>query len=122
MGSGFVGHDTAHSSQMKRGTILWINLEDSRPPEFGKTRPGILISNSEQNAHLETVVVIPLSTQAPEVWPLRLKCELAGKKISYAVLPGIRQVKKTRLLDVIEIAPAKFMHLLDRALAAYLSD
>lgn len=107
---------------MKRGTILWINLEDARPPELGKTRPGILVSNSEHNAHLETVVAVPLSTQAPEVWPLRLKLKLAGQKISYVVLPGIRQVKKTRLLDVIEIAPAEFMHTLDRALRAYLSD
>lgn len=36
--------------------------------------------------------------------------------------PGMRQVKKTRLLDVIEIAPTEFMHSLDRALSAYLSD
>jgi mRNA interferase MazF len=107
---------------MKRGTILWINLEDARPPELGKTRPGILISNSEHNAHLETVVAVPLSTHAPEVWPLRLKHKLAGQKISYVVLPGIRQVKKTRLLDVIEVAPPEFMHTLDRALLAYLSD
>ncbi len=107
---------------MKRGTILWINLEDARPPEFGKTRPSIVVSISEHNAHLETVVAIPLSTQAPEVWPLRLKLELVGQKPSYAVLPGIRQVKKTRLLDVIEIAPTQFMHVLDRALSAYLSD
>ena len=107
---------------MKRGTVLWINLEDARPPEFGKTRPSIVVSNSEHNAHLETVVAIPLSTQAPDVWPLRLKFELVGQKPSYAVLPGIRQVKKTRLLDVIGIAPTHFMHRLDRALSAYLSD
>ncbi len=107
---------------MKRGTILWINLEDARPPELGKTRPGIVISNSEQNAHLETVVAIPFSTQAPEVWPLRLKFDLANQKTSYAVLPGIRQIKKTRLLDVIQMAPAEFMNTLDRALLAYLTD
>ena len=107
---------------MKRGTILWINLEDAKPPELGKTRPGILVSNSDQNAHLETVIVVPFSTQAPEVWPLRLKFELSGQKTSYAVLPGMRQVKKSRLLDVIEIAPAEFIHTLDRALFAYLSD
>lgn len=107
---------------MKRGTILWINLEDARPPELGKTRPGLLISNSEHNAHLETVVVVPLSTQAPEVWPLRLKLELSGQKTSYLVLPGMRQVKKTRLLDVIEIASPEFMREIDRALAAYLAD
>ncbi len=107
---------------MKRGTILWINLEDSRPPELGKTRPGIIVSNSEQNAHLETVVAVPLSTQAPEVWPLRLQYKLASGKPSFAILPGIRQVKKTRLLDVIEVAPAEFMHTLERALQAYLAD
>lgn len=106
---------------MKRGTIVWINLEDTRPPEFGKTRPGILISNSEQNAHLESVVVVPFSTQAPEVWPLRLKLDLAGK-VSYAVLPGIRQVKKTRLLDVIDMASHDFLRNLDKALFAYLTD
>ncbi len=107
---------------MKRGTILWVNLKEARPPELGKTRPAILISNSEQNAHLESVVAIPLSTQAPEVWPLRLKLEVPGQKTGYAILPGIRQVKKTRFLDVIGIAPSEFMHKLDRALAAYLSD
>ena len=106
---------------MKRGTILWINLEDTRPPEFWKTRPGILISNSEHNAHLESVVVIPFSRQAPEVWPLRLTVEVAGK-VSYAILPGIRQVKKTRLLDVIDVASPEFLRNLVRALVAYLPD
>ncbi len=122
MGGSISRDDPADPPEMKRGTILWINLEDTRPPEFGKTRPGILISNSEHNAHLETVVAIPLSTQSPALWPLRLPLKLASKKISYAVLPGMRQVKKTRLLDVIEIAPAEFMHSLDQALSAYLSD
>ena len=122
MGGRSPRYDAAEPPEMKRGTIVWINLEDTRPPEFGKTRPGILISNSEHNAHLETVVAIPLSTQGPALWPLRLPLKLASKKISYAVLPGMRQVKKTRLLDVIEIAPAEFMHSLDRALSAYLSD
>jgi len=107
---------------VKRGTVLWINLEGATPPEFGKTRPGIIVSNSEQNTLLETVVAIPLSTQAPEVWPLRLKLELPGRKASYVILPGIRQVKKGRLLDVIEVASAEFMRRLDRALFAYLSD
>ncbi len=122
MGGCPAGDGSKETPQMKRGTILWINLEDAKHPEMGKTRPGILISNSEHNAQLPTVVVIPFSTQAPEVWPLRLRFDLAGGKTSYAILPGIRQVKKTRLLDMIEIAPPEFIHALDRALSAYLSD
>jgi hypothetical protein len=34
----------------------------------------------------------------------------------------MRQVKSSRLLDVMGHAPAEFMRELDRALAAYLSD
>jgi mRNA-degrading endonuclease toxin of MazEF toxin-antitoxin module len=112
----------APATKMKRGTVCWINLEDATPPEFAKTRPGIIVSNSEQNTLLQTVVAVPLSTNAPAIWPLRLRLEMHELKISYAILPGIRQVTKTRLLDIIDIAPAKFMRLLDRALDAYLSD
>jgi mRNA-degrading endonuclease toxin of MazEF toxin-antitoxin module len=43
---------------MTRGTIVWVNLEDADPPEMGKTRPGVVVSNSEQNSLLDTVVVV----------------------------------------------------------------
>jgi mRNA-degrading endonuclease toxin of MazEF toxin-antitoxin module len=122
MGVGAAGDSGASASKMKRGTVCWINLEDATPPEFAKTRPGIIVSNSEQNALLQSVVAIPLSTHAPAIWPLRLRLEMPELKISYAVLPGIRQVTKTRLLDIIDIAPPKFIRLLDRALDAYLRD
>ena len=69
-----------------------------------------------------TLGVVAAATHAPAIWPWRLRLEMIGLKISYAVLPGIRRVTKTRLLDIIDIAPEKFMRLLDRALDAYLRD
>jgi hypothetical protein len=55
----------AHTeAKMKRGTIVWINLEDTAPPELGNTRPGILVSHTEQNHILPTVVIVPLSSRA----------------------------------------------------------
>ena len=105
---------------MRRGTIIWVNLEDTSPPEFGKTRPGIVVSNSEQNRILETVVIVPLSSRAPEIWPLRLRLEFPKKKVNFAVIAGIRQVSRSRLLEVVGIAPAEFLANLNRALAAYL--
>jgi mRNA interferase MazF len=107
---------------MRRGSIVWINLEDTHPPEFGKTRPGIVISNTEQNTVLETVVVIPLSTRPPEMWPLRLQISLPLKKRGFAVIPGIRQVSKARLMDVIGTISTESMREIDRALRAYLAD
>ena len=107
---------------MKRGTFCWVNLEPASPPEFGKVRPALVVSNSEQNAVLQTVVVIPLSTQPGEIWPLRLKVVLPGGKLSYAVLPGIRQIHKARITEIIGLSPSDFMAKLDVALSAYLKD
>ncbi len=82
---------------MRRGTICWVNLEPVSPPELGKTRPAVVISNSDQNLVLQSVVVVPLSSRAPEIWPLRIRMELSRKQASYAILPGIRQVSKARI-------------------------
>ena len=107
---------------MKRGTICWVNLEPVSPPELGKTRPAIVISNSDQNTVLQSVVVVPLSSQAPEIWPLRLRLELPRGKTSFAVLPGIRQVSKTRIQETVGLAQTSEMNRLDQALSLYLND
>ena len=58
---------------MKRGSIHWVNLSDEQPPEMSKVRPAVVLSNSTLNARLNTVAIVPLSTQAGEIWPLRVK-------------------------------------------------
>ncbi len=107
---------------MKRGSVYWINLEPSAPPELGKVRPGVVVSNSVQNERLDSVVVVPLSTRAPEIWPLRLRMEIEGLEISYAVVPGIRQVSKSRLHEMVSLAPSETMDHLGAALALYLGE
>lgn len=106
---------------MIRGTIVWVNLADADPPEMGKVRPAIIISNSQQNSVLETVVVVPLSSRPPAIWPLRLELPASGKrKKGFAIVPAIRQVDKQRLLETIGIASEAFMHELAHAVQAYL--
>lgn len=107
---------------MKRGSIFWVNLVPATPPEFGKLRPALVISNSEQNSILSTVIVLPFSTKAPAIWPLRLECTLPNRKKSYAVLPGIRQISKQRLGQLIGHLTATELGQIDEAVATYLSD
>ena len=107
---------------MKRGAIYWVNLEPTVPPELGKVRPGLIISNSEQNARLPTVVILPLSSQPPEIWPLRLRFQMPKGKESFVIVPGIRQVNKKRLQGMISLVPLSFLAKVDYALQAYLSD
>lgn len=107
---------------MKRGGIYWVNLGPSQPPEFGKTRPGLVVSSSVHNEILNSVVVIPLSTSPGEIWPLRLQVPGFPGRNSFAVLPGLRQVAKQRLVESITFAPPDWMRRLDEALALYLGE
>lgn len=105
---------------MKRGTVVWVDLSDSSPPEMGKVRPGIVVSGTAHNEVLNTVVVVPTSTVAPEILPLRLSVGAFGGKESYAVIPGIRQVRKGRLRGVIGQLSHDHLSALDGCLEAYL--
>jgi mRNA interferase MazF len=107
---------------MRRGSIYWINLEPSSPPELGKVRPAVVVSNTAQNERLDSVVVVPLSSRAPEIWPLRLKLEARNLRTSFAVVPGIRQVSKARLHELIAQAAPDALGRLTEALGAYLGD
>ena len=107
---------------MKRGALYWVNLEQGRLSEFGKTRPALIISNSDQNSMLPTVVILPLSTQPPEIWPLRLALKMPRGKESFVVIPGIRHVHKTRLQETIGLVHPSFLDRIDEALFAYLRD
>ena len=107
---------------MKRGTVLWVNLSDAHPPEMDKVRAAVVLSNTILNAGLSTVVVVPLSTQAGEIWPLRVKVAAGGRKPGFAVIPGIRQVAKARLQNATAILATADLQKIERAVAEYLSD
>ncbi len=107
---------------MKRGTILWVNLSDVHPPEMDKVRLAVVLSGSVFNMRLNTVVVVPLSTQTGEIWPLRVKVSTGAKKASFAVIPGIRQTAKGRLLDVLGSLSPGDLERIERAVCEYLSD
>jgi mRNA-degrading endonuclease toxin of MazEF toxin-antitoxin module len=105
---------------MKRGTVVWVDLSDASPPEMGKVRPGIVVSGTAHNEVLNTLVVIPMSTVAPEILPLRMSVGTFGGKESFAVIPGIRQVRKGRLRGVVGQISHEHLSALDDCLEAYL--
>lgn len=105
---------------MKRGAVVWVDLSDTTPPEMGKVRPGIVVSGAVHNEMLNTLVVVPTSSIAPEIWPLRLAVGSFAGKDSYAVIPGIRQVRKGRLRGALGHLSHEHLAALDECLEAYL--
>jgi mRNA-degrading endonuclease toxin of MazEF toxin-antitoxin module len=106
---------------MNRGTVVWVDLSDASPPEMGKVRPAIIVSGTAHNEGLSTVVVIPTSSLAPQILPLRVSIGFLAGKESYSVVPGIRQVKKTRVRGTIGQLSGEHLAAIDTSLEAYLS-
>ena len=108
---------------MTRGTVVWVDLSDASPPEMGKRRPAVIVSNSMQNQVLDSVVAIPLSSRQPEIFPLRVRVAPSGLKgHSFAVVPAIRQVNKSRFLATAGRLKESELVALDQAIQEYLSD
>ena len=105
-----------------RGSLFRINLGSTSPPEFGKTKPGLIVSSTAHNEVLDSVVVVHLSTIGDEIRPLHIRTDNVRGKAAFAVLPGIRQVSKARLAGFIGVASSPFMTRLDAAIALYLGD
>ncbi|WP_288639616.1 type II toxin-antitoxin system PemK/MazF family toxin [uncultured Lentilactobacillus sp.] len=48
--------------ELHQGNILFINLNPAKGTETKKERPCMVVSNDEYNRHLNTVLVIPISS------------------------------------------------------------
>jgi mRNA interferase MazF len=80
----------------KRGDVHLIHLDPTRGREIKKTRPCVIVSPDELNAHLQTVIVAPL-TSSGKPYPFRVPC-VFDKKHGLIVLDQIRTVDRERLL------------------------
>ena len=80
---------------MKRFEVWIVNLDPTVGSEIKKTRPAVIVSPDELNAHLQTVVVVPLTTGRS--YPFRIATRVQGKP-GVAAVDQIRTVDKLRLV------------------------
>ena len=80
---------------MKRFDVWLVNLDPTVGSEIKKTRPGVIVSPDELNSHLETVVIVPLTTG--RAYPFRIATQVQGKK-GVAAIDQVRTVDKRRLV------------------------
>lgn len=76
--------------------IYLVDLEPRYGSEPDKCRPCIIVSPDELNRHLQTVVIVPLTTTIRE-WPFRPLIRYTGKKCD-ACIDQIRVIDKKRLV------------------------
>lgn len=78
-----------------RFEVYLVSLDPTVGSEIRKTRPCVVISPDEMNAHVATVIVAPMTTKG-RPYPTRVPCQFEGKS-GQVVLDQIRTVDKSRL-------------------------
>ena len=81
---------------MKRGEIWLVNLDPTIGSEIKKTRPCVIVSPSELNQYLRTVMMAPMTSKGFAA-PFRVPVTHAGTK-GLIVLDQLRSVDKQRLV------------------------
>ena len=79
-----------------RDEVFLVNLDPTRGSEIQKTRPCVVVSPEELNAHLRTFIVAPMTTGG-HPYPFRVPCRF-GRRAGHVVLDQIRTVDRERLV------------------------
>ncbi|HSN98776.1 MAG TPA: type II toxin-antitoxin system PemK/MazF family toxin [Candidatus Nanopelagicales bacterium] len=81
---------------VRRGEVFLVDLDPTRGSEIQKTRPCVVVSPEELNAHLRTVIVAPLTTGG-QPYPFRVACRFENKS-GLVVIDQLRTVDRERLV------------------------
>ncbi|MHB1587318.1 MAG: type II toxin-antitoxin system PemK/MazF family toxin [Acidiferrobacteraceae bacterium] len=81
---------------VSRFDVCLVSLDPTQGHEIHKTRPCVILSPDEMNAHIGTVIVAPMTTKGRD-YPTRIPLTFRRKK-GQLVLDQIRTVDKTRLV------------------------
>lgn len=80
---------------VQRFDVWLVNLNPTVGSEIRKTRPALVLSPDEMNAHINTIIIAPMTTKGRE-YPTRVPCVFQGKS-GQVVLDQLRTVDKQRL-------------------------
>lgn len=81
--------------EIERFSVYWIDLNPTKGSEIQKKRTCIVVSPDELNRHLNTVIIVPL-TSTIRNYPFRVRCTVNGQD-GEAVIDQLRTVDKSRL-------------------------
>jgi mRNA interferase MazF len=81
--------------------VYWVDLNPTVGAEMQKVRPCVVVSPQELNDHLDTVIIVPI-TSAIHGYPFRVGCRIMGRDGEMAT-DQIRTIDKRRLKNRITV-------------------
>jgi mRNA interferase MazF len=114
---------------MRRGDIVWVDLEPARGAEANKRRPAVIVSNEGANQTAQrlgrgVLTVVPVTSNTSRIHPFQVllpadRCQLAQDAKAQA--EQIRSIAAERIGAVIGQLPADLIEALDDAMRLHLS-
>jgi len=105
--------------ELNKGDICLVDFNPAKGGEIGKLRPAVIISDSDDNRILDTIIVIPLSTVIePNTQPYRIQIK-AREKLKYnsdACIYEIRALSKTRVKSKVASLSLNELKLIQKSL------
>jgi mRNA interferase MazF len=92
---------------MHRGEVHLVRLDPTLGSEIQKTRPCVIVSPDELNAHLRTVIVAPMTTGG-RAYPWRIRCRFQQRS-GFVILDQLRTVDRERLVKRLGVMPVQVM-------------
>jgi len=114
---------------IRRGDVVWVDLDPVRGSEASKRRPAVVVSNDGANRAAESlgrgvVTVVPITSQMKKVYPFQvsLPAKTCGlPKPSKAHAEQIRSVAVQRIGSIVGHLPGNVLAKLDDAIRLHLA-
>lgn len=90
--------------ELRRGDIVIVNLYPKKGDEVGKIRPALILSGDDENKILDTVILMPLSSDlVDDMQPYRVRVSKREnlKVESDILINQVRSLSKTRIKEKI---------------------
>ncbi len=92
--------------EFNHGDIVTVNLNPKKGDEVGKIRPAVIISGNDENSILDTVILMPLSTDLiDDMLPYRMRILKRENLLqdSDILINQIRTLSKQRIGEKIAV-------------------
>ncbi|HEY8660449.1 MAG TPA: type II toxin-antitoxin system PemK/MazF family toxin [Hanamia sp.] len=80
--------------------IILVNLDPTIGSEIKKTRPCVIISPNEMNKYLNTLVIVPMTTQSKK-YPTRVQVKHHQTQ-GWILVDQIRTIDKQRVVKIFD--------------------
>jgi len=114
---------------MRRGDVVWVDLEPVRGTEANKRRPAIVVSNDGANRTAQSlgrgvITVVPVTTSTSRVFPFQVLLPAASCGLAVASKAQAEQIRSVAVERVGRVAghvPSDLLDQLDDAIRLHLN-